>query len=100
MPDDASIKVAVELPWGEAGYPVFSLRRLHSSKDFLHEMILQRMITEDGQEFQWDPRYIYKPVCQPGYKANLLVVREYREEYLSFCSHIFRLISDVEQQST
>ncbi|KAL4748421.1 hypothetical protein BDW72DRAFT_214809 [Aspergillus terricola var. indicus] len=52
------------------------------------------------KEFQWDPRYIYKPVCQPGYKANLLVVREYREEYLSFCSHIFRLIADVEQQST
>ncbi|KAL4981510.1 hypothetical protein BDW68DRAFT_192890 [Aspergillus falconensis] len=36
----------------------------------------------------------------PGYKANLLVVREYWEEYLSFCSHIFRLIADVEQQST
>lgn len=97
MPDDVSIKVAVELPWGVTGYPTFSLQRLNGSKDFLHEMILHRMITDEGQEYEWDSRHANKPVCQTEYKANLLVVREHQQGYLSYCSHIFRLLSDIER---
>lgn len=102
MSNDVSIKVAVTIPWGGPECPAFSLRRLHGSKDFLHEMILHKMITGDGSEYQWD--YWYhggspgKPVCQTEpYKANLLVVQQLQEGYLSNCSHIFRLISDVKQ---
>jgi hypothetical protein len=102
MSNDVSIKVAVTIPWGGPECPAFSLRRPHGSKDFLHEMILHKMITDDGSEYQWDYRYHGgspgKPVCQKEpYKANLLVVQHLQEGYLSNCSHIFRLISDVTQ---
>ncbi|KAF7590874.1 hypothetical protein BBP40_002288 [Aspergillus hancockii] len=101
MPDNVSIKVAVELPWGSGGCPAFSLRRLYGSKHFLREMIFHKMIMDDGHEYQWDHwnhgGFPGKPVCKTEkYKANLLVVREHQEGYMSDYSHIFRLLSDVE----
>ncbi|KAE8325656.1 hypothetical protein BDV39DRAFT_206778 [Aspergillus sergii] len=93
MPDSVSIKVAIELPWGAGGCPGFSLRRLDGSKDFLHEMILHKMILEGGQEYQNE--YGDNSRYDPEYKPNLLVVREHQEGYLSDSSNIFRLLSDV-----
>jgi hypothetical protein len=98
MPDNVSIKVAAELPWGFGGCPAFSLRRLHGSEHFLHEMILHKMIMEEGQEYQWEYAstvHLSRRVCKSKYKANLLVVKEHQEGYLSACSNIFRLLSDV-----
>lgn len=96
MPDDVSIKVAVELPFGRSGYPAFSLRRLDNQKRFLHEMILHKMIMDEGHEYQWGYKGPIKPICKTECKANLLVVREHQEGYLSDCRHIFRLLSDIE----
>ncbi|KAB8217931.1 hypothetical protein BDV33DRAFT_131939 [Aspergillus novoparasiticus] len=93
MPDDVSIKVAIELPWGSGGCPGFSLRRLDGSEHFLHEMILHKMILDDGQEYKWE--YSVDPGDKTEYKPNLLVVREHQESYLSDSSNIFRLLSDV-----
>lgn len=95
MPDDVSIKVAVALPFGGCDCPAFSLRRLYGSEHFLHEMILHKMIMDDGQEYQW---VYYDRSIAPKhtkYKANLLVVREHQEGYLSACSNVFRLLSDL-----
>jgi hypothetical protein len=69
-------------------------------------MILHKMTMDDGdEEYQWD--YWHhggspgRPVCKTEpYKANLLVVRQHQEGYLSNCSHIFRLLSDVKDLST
>lgn len=96
----SQIKVAVTIPWGGPDCSAFSVWRLHDSKNFWHEMILHKMITSDGDEYQWDNwnhgGYPGKPVCKTGeYKANPLVVREHHEGYLSDCSHIFRLPSDA-----
>jgi hypothetical protein len=99
MPDDVSIKVAVELPFGSGVCPAFSLRRVYGSEHFLHEMIMHEMIMDDGEEYQWVyyDRSIYRrETKQTKYKANLLVVREHQEGYLSDCSNVFRLLSDVE----
>ncbi|KAE8349050.1 hypothetical protein BDV28DRAFT_142033 [Aspergillus coremiiformis] len=95
MPDNVSIKVAVELPWGSGGCAAFSLRRVYGSEPFLHEMIPHKMITDQGQEYQW--RYgSINPVCKIKYQANLLVVRDHQEGYLSTCSNVFRLLSGVQ----
>ncbi|KAE8340466.1 hypothetical protein BDV24DRAFT_164438 [Aspergillus arachidicola] len=93
MPDDVSIKVAIELPWGSGGCPGFSLRRLDGGGHFLHEMILHRMIMNNGQEYKWE--YSVDPADKTEYKPNLLVVREHQEGYLSASSNMFRLLSDV-----
>lgn len=81
MPNDASIQVAVSLPWGSGDFPAFSLRRVHGSKRFLHEMILHKMIDDDGNEYRWeylDHSRSLSPmrlVCKTAnYKTNLLVV--------------------------
>ncbi|KAF9890834.1 hypothetical protein FE257_005405 [Aspergillus nanangensis] len=94
--DDVSINVAAELPFGSGEYPAFSLRRLHSSKHFLHEMTLHKMIMYGGDEYNWCSEHGVDPTYDTEYKANLLVVREHQEGYLAGCSHIFRLLSDVE----
>ncbi|OKL57125.1 hypothetical protein UA08_07507 [Talaromyces atroroseus] len=99
--DDVSTKVVVvSLPFASGEYPAFSLRRVNSSKRFLHEMILHKMVMNDGREYQWGHSkspFLVNPVCKTGdYKANLLVVREHQEGYLSDYSHVFRLLSDVE----
>lgn len=91
--DGASIKVGVVLPYGSGEYPAFSIRRLENRKDFLHEMVLHKMITYDGEEYDWGFRTA--PPSQTEYKARLVVVREYSEGYLWDCRHIFRLLSDV-----
>ncbi|GAQ05775.1 hypothetical protein ALT_3096 [Aspergillus lentulus] len=98
MPGDVSINVAIEMPWGSGGCPAFSLRRVYGTEHFLHEMILHKMIMDQGHEYQWEyassvPQY--RPTCKTKYKANLLVVKEYQEGYLSTCSNVFRLLSDV-----
>jgi hypothetical protein len=98
MPDDVSINVAIEISWGNGGCPAFSLRRVYGTEHFLHEMILHKMIMPEGQEYLWDyassvPQY--RPTCKTKYKANLLAVKEYQEGYLSTCSNVFRLLSDV-----
>ncbi|KAE8376967.1 hypothetical protein BDV26DRAFT_282244 [Aspergillus bertholletiae] len=95
MANDVSINIAVELPWGCGGCAAFSLRRLHGSENFLHEMILHKMIVDDGEEYRWGGGLV-APSDKIKYKANLLVVREYQEGYLSDCRNIFRLLSDVE----
>ncbi|KAF7177307.1 hypothetical protein CNMCM7691_005197 [Aspergillus felis] len=99
MPDNVSIKVVIELPWGQGGCPGFSLRRLYGSEHFLHEMILHKMIIEHGQEYQWKDHGPsldrFRPLSKTKYKANLLVVKEHQEGYLSVCSNVFRLLSDV-----
>ncbi|KAE8139849.1 hypothetical protein BDV38DRAFT_269619 [Aspergillus pseudotamarii] len=96
MPDDVSIKVAIELPWGAGGCPGFPLRRLDGSKHFLHEMILHKMIMDDGQEYIW--KYGMNLTHKTEYKPNLLVIRERQEGYLSDSSNFFRLLSDEKKK--
>ncbi|KAF7122596.1 hypothetical protein CNMCM5793_000621 [Aspergillus hiratsukae] len=92
MPDDVSIKVAIELPFGSGVCPAFSLRRLFGSEHFLHEMIMHKMILDDGQEYQWEyygrSMALVRKTKQTKYKANLLVVREHQERYLSAGSNV------------
>lgn len=100
MPDDVSINVAIEMPWGYGGCPAFSLRRVYGTERFLHEMILHEMIMDQGHEYQWaetssGPQY--RPVNKSKYRANLLAVKEHRGRYLSTCSTVFRLLSEVNQ---
>ncbi|PKY00001.1 hypothetical protein P168DRAFT_276928 [Aspergillus campestris IBT 28561] len=91
IPDDVSIKVASELSWGMGSHPVFSLQRLDNQNYFLHEMIIY-----NGQKYQGNSSFSFVPSCTTEYEANLLVVREHQKGYLSDCSHIYRLLSDIE----
>ncbi|EAW19553.1 uncharacterized protein NFIA_026270 [Aspergillus fischeri NRRL 181] len=98
MPDNVSINVAIEMPWGYGGCPAFSLRRVYGTEHFLHEMILHKMIMDQGHEYQWDETSSapqYRPVNKSKYKANLLAVKEHQGKYLSICSNVFRLLSEV-----
>ncbi|PKX90717.1 F-box protein [Aspergillus novofumigatus IBT 16806] len=90
MPENVSINVAIEMPFGFGAH-------------FLHEMILHKMIMPKGHEYRWDyassvPQY--RPVSKSKYKANLLAVQQHQEGYLSTCSNVFRLLSDVKQLIT
>ncbi|KAL4749227.1 hypothetical protein BDW72DRAFT_204955 [Aspergillus terricola var. indicus] len=92
--------------WKESDWDICDWTGLGKMPDedvSIKEMILHRMITEDGHEYEWVYKSMPrapKPVpCKGEYKANLLVVREHHKGYLSDCSHIFRLISDIELRS-
>lgn len=92
LPDNVSIKVAVEPGWSSGIFPAFSLRCLYPRAElgkypnggsrFLHELIVHKMI-HDGVEYKWEPQCFglipmeEGPVCNTGkYEANLLAVKE------------------------
>lgn len=107
MPSDVSINVALLMLPAVRRFRAFSLRRVYpntshdnnivSGKDFLHELIVHRMIDQDGAEYKWDNKNItLRPICKGRkYEANLVAVMEHPEGYIGEYSRTLPSLPDL-----
>jgi hypothetical protein len=118
LPAEMAVNVAVTQAWDSGTYPAFSLRRLNPApqtdrpirpsdgKAWRYEMNMHAMIDERG-EYIWEghlwgqkEQYASNPLYKNGhYAAQMLLVPEQTDGYLSKWSHVYQTVDIWRRQN-